>query len=893
MTPRLLSFWLAVLLGSVAIDQSKADDGLAPQNSERSVQIPQFEPAAPEQQLALERERSRSEVLQRELDSARMELEAARDQAHKAQGLAEEQRELASRERAVNAVLQQDFLMLRKEIENAKGAQEENVRRELATAGQELALMTRVAEGLARDLALAQRAYERLRADAVVARDAAKAKTTAITQTGAMRSRQLAEADARLAGEALARERERAGSLATDLETARRERDAVKLELTQISEALQKSSKQEHEKAVDLARDLAEALRSIEALKAKAKTTAITQTGAMRSRQLAEADARLAGEALTRERERAGSLATDLATARRERDAVKLELTQISEALQKSSKQEHEKAVDLARDLAEALRSIEALEAKAKTTAITQTGAMRSRQLAEADARLAGEALARERERAGSLATDLATARRERDAVKLELTQISEALEKSSKQEHEKAVDLARDLVVARKEIDALKDQIERRTSRVENAKVERLERDLAEALRSIEALEAKAKTTAITQTGAMRSRQLAEADARLAGEALARERERAGSLATDLETARRERDAVKLELTQISEAREKAWKQEHEKAVDLARDLVAARKEIDASRVENAKVERLERDLAEALRSIEALEAKAKTTAITQIGAMLSRQLAEADARLAGEALAREREWAGSLATDLETARRERDAVKLELTQISEAREKAWKQEHEKAVDLARDLVAARKEIDASRVENANVERLERDLAEALRSIEALEAKAKTTAITQTGAMRSRQLAEADARLAGEALARERERAGSLATDLETARRERDAVKLELTRSSEALEEAWKHEHEKAVDLARDLDAARKEIDALKGQIERRTSRVEDAAKARPTDHASVPAEQRKSARRQKVAAQMRKPRAVRLTTIVLPDELLPTRPPVKGFRQ
>ena len=310
-------------------------------------------------------------------------------------------------------------------------------------------------------------------------------------------------------------------------------------------------------------------------------------------------------------------------------------------------------------------------------------------------------------------------------------------------------------------------------------------------------------------------------------------------------------------------------------------------------SRVENAKVERLERDLAEALRSIEALEAKAKTTAITQTGAMRSRQLAEADARLAGEALARERERAGSLATDLETARRERDAVKLELTQISEAREKAWKQEHEKAVDLARDLVAARKEIDASRVENAKVERLERDLAEALRSIEALEAKAKTTAITQTGAMRSRQLAEADARLAGEALARERERAGSLATDLETARRERDAVKLELTRFSEALEEAWKHEHEKAVDLARDLVAARKEIDALKGQIERRTSRVEDAAKARPTDHASVPAEQRKSARRQKVAAQMRKPRAVRLTTIVLPDELLPTRPPVKGFRQ
>ena len=210
-------------------------------------------------------------------------------------------------------------------------------------------------------------------------------------------------------------------------------------------------------------------------------------------------------------------------------------------------------------------------------------------------------------------------------------------------------------------------------------------------------------------------------------------------------------------------------------------------------------------------------------------------------------------------------------------------------------------DAVAARDAAKASLVgtrqmleeERQKVERLERDLAEALRSIEALEANARLAAITQTGAMRSRQLAEAGARLAGEALARERERAGSLATDLETARRERDAAKEELTRISEALEKAWEQEHEKAVDLARDLVAARKEIDALKGQIERRTSRVENAAKARPTDHASAPAEQRKSARRQKVGAQMRKPRALRLTTIVLPDELLPTRPPVKGFRQ
>jgi predicted nucleic acid-binding Zn-ribbon protein len=311
MTPRLLSFWLALLLGSVAIDQSKADDGLAPQNRERSVQTPQLsdiqmESAAPEQQQDLERERFRSGALQRELASARMELEAARTQALEALALAEEQRELVARERAVNAVLQQDVLTLRKDIDALKteGAQVANPHRELAAAGQELATMRRVAEGLADDLALAQRAFERLRADAVAARDAA---------------------------------------------------DASLLETRQTLE-------EERRKVERLERDLAEALRSIEALEANARVAAIAQTGAMRSRQLAEAGARQAGEALARERERAGSLATDLETARRERDAAKEELTRISEALEKAREQEHEKAIDLARDLVAARKDIDALK---------------------------------------------------------------------------------------------------------------------------------------------------------------------------------------------------------------------------------------------------------------------------------------------------------------------------------------------------------------------------------------------------------------------------------------------------------------------------------------------------------------------------------------------------
>ena len=318
MTPRLLSFWLALLLGSAAIDQSKADGGVAPQNkegSEHSVQIPQLfdvriEPAAPEQEQDLEWERSRFDALQRELASARIELEAARAQVLEAQAQTEEQRELVARERAVNATLQQDFLTLRKGIDalGAEGAHEANLRRELEAARQELATMRLVAEGLAGDLALAQPELERLRADAVAAPDAAEVSLAETKQT---------------------------------LEEERR-------------------------KVERLERDLTEALQSIEALEANARLAATTQTEAMRSRQLAEAGARQAGEALARERDRAASLATDLKTARRERDAAKEELTRISEALEKAWEQEHEKAIDLARDLAAALKEIDTLKGQIK-----------------------------------------------------------------------------------------------------------------------------------------------------------------------------------------------------------------------------------------------------------------------------------------------------------------------------------------------------------------------------------------------------------------------------------------------------------------------------------------------------------------------------------------------
>ena len=101
-----------------------------------------------------------------------------------------------------------------------------------------------IAEGLASDLALAQRAFERVKTDAIVARDAAEAS---------------------LAG-------------------------------------MRQALEEERRKAALLERDLDAAHRSLEALETRARLAATTQVGAMQGRQLAEAAAKQTGEALARER---------------------------------------------------------------------------------------------------------------------------------------------------------------------------------------------------------------------------------------------------------------------------------------------------------------------------------------------------------------------------------------------------------------------------------------------------------------------------------------------------------------------------------------------------------------------------------------------------------------
>ncbi|MEI9419542.1 hypothetical protein O7A61_32345, partial [Mesorhizobium sp. Cs1321R2N1] len=93
-----------------------------------------------------------------------------------------------------------------------------------------------------------------------------------------------------------------------------------------------------------------------------------------------------------------------------------------------------------------------------------------------------------------------------------------------------------------------------------------------------------------------------------------------------------------------------------------------------------------------------------------------------------------------------------------------------------------------------------------------------------------------------------------------------------------------------------KTIDLTRDLASARKDLNAFKRWVERCTSHIENAAKAPPTDRAGAHAPRRRSlTRRQQEVGKAEVPnsRVVRLTTITLPDALLPTRPPIEGFSQ
>ncbi len=380
----------------------------------------------------------------------------------------------------------------------------------------------------------------------------------------------------------------------------------------------------------ELASELAMARREIDAHAALASKAG---DQAEQIKQAAESTTAELRQSLQRERDRAETLAQDLATARREidthaalaRDASD-EATQIkqtaestTEELRQSLRQERGKAEALAQDLATARREF---DTHAKQTRDASDEAARIKQAAESTTAELRGSLQQERDKVAALAQDLATARREidthakqtRDASD-EATQIKQAAEsttaelrRSLQQERDKVVALAQDLAAARREIDThvtvarnasdqtaqIKQAAEsteeiKRSLQRERAGAEALARDLATARREIDTHAKQARDAGDEVAQIKQAAEAANAELR---QALQRERDRVEALTQNLTTARLETDThVKLwsnaademgQTKQVAAELRQSLQQERDRAEALARDLEFARRATD-----------------------------------------------------------------------------------------------------------------------------------------------------------------------------------------------------------------------------------------------------------------------------------------------------------------------
>ncbi len=255
----------------------------------------------------------REQILRRELDAARRDLDRAQQAAADAGARARKYSEIAAdqgraleQQRQGAEGLARDLMVMIREIERLED--------EAAGLTRSKAAVLRARNAAEVSLGSARRTLEQERRKfAEVERDLALARQSAATleagvkqaaadQAAAVAAGKRAEAAATRAGEALASEREKGGLLARDLEIARRERERAKEELVRLSAA---------------------------AAQAGVKQAA-EQAAAIAAGKRAEAAATRAGEALALEHEKTRSLARDLEIARRERDMAKEELVRLS-----------------------------------------------------------------------------------------------------------------------------------------------------------------------------------------------------------------------------------------------------------------------------------------------------------------------------------------------------------------------------------------------------------------------------------------------------------------------------------------------------------------------------------------------------------------------------------
>ncbi|WP_245290991.1 hypothetical protein [Sinorhizobium fredii] len=611
---------------------------------------------------------------------------------------------LTGREGARSAAPEEKLLAASQEVDAPNGVQlaggklEEILRRALLAARRDLEAMRRVAEkqrqraeALARDLTMVLEVVEELEA---------KAAGAMRSKAAALRARDAAEKT--LAGErrALEEARHRLGALERDLAVARQ------------------SSKVPGPDA-----DLAAAEKAAE----------------VRARQTAEAAARRAGEELALEREKVKSLAQELDTVRREREAV--------------VKDGGDPAVAPPAAI---------LEPDADLAAAENAAAVRARQIAEAAARRAVEELALEREKVKSLARELDTVRGEREAAMKDggdpaVAPPAAILEPDADLAAENAAAVrARQTAeaAARRAVEELALEREKVKSLARELDTVRGEREAAmkdggdPAVAPPAAILEPDADLAAENAAAVRARQTAEAAARRAVEELALEREKVKSLARELDTVRREREAavkegrdhavapsaaalepdadlaaaekaaVVLDGQIAAAAARRAGEElalEREKVKLLARELDTVRREREAAVEEGG-------DLAVAP-SAAVLEPDADLAAAEKAAVLLAGQIAEAASKRAGEELALEREKVKSLARDLDTVRQERDAAKKQLTGILAAQQRASEDAGDRAGGRGRAAPRKEVEIRKTRTERraARVERAPQPLPEAL----------------------------------------------------------------------------------------------------------------------------------------------------------------------------
>ncbi|MCP3459293.1 hypothetical protein [Bradyrhizobium sp. CCGUVB23] len=238
------------------------------------------------------------------------------------------------------------------------------------------------------------------------------------------------------------KERERADTLAQDLSLTRSAIYAYEAQTAVVAKAskdasprkaageggaveLQKSLQQERDRSGQLEQALAAARRDIDAQTALAtkasdevaKLTQAAQAGAAEQRRL-----------MQKERERADALTQDLSMARSKiyayeaqaakasEDAAQLKQAEASDTanLRQSQQRERERAEQLARDLAKASRD---LDAQTERASKASEEVVRIKQAGERESAALRGLLLRERERAGGLERDLASARHDNVAL--------------------------------------------------------------------------------------------------------------------------------------------------------------------------------------------------------------------------------------------------------------------------------------------------------------------------------------------------------------------------------------------------------------------------------------------------------------------------------------------